>query len=57
MAVERRRWPWWATLFQPRAIVLAIAYALVPVAVAIGVLRYRLLGIELVSGAPCCTSR
>jgi len=37
-----------ATVFTEYAVVFAISYGLVPVAVTIGVLRYRLLGIEVV---------
>jgi signal transduction histidine kinase len=36
-----------ATVFTPWELAFAIAYALVPVAVAVGVLRYRLLGIAV----------
>jgi signal transduction histidine kinase len=36
-----------ATVFTEYAVLFAVAYGMVPVAVAIGVLRYRLLGIEI----------
>jgi signal transduction histidine kinase len=41
-------WAMIAAVFLPIDYVFGVAYALVPIAVAVGVLRYRLLGIEVV---------